>query len=317
MTSPSPEIQSNSKRISVKWSWLYLIGIAIYLSVLSKLDWSELIETFKRISIPLILLMGLVEVFSWGIRIAKWRVALGPRSKAAVAFFISKGGGNVTPGRVGELSPLLLRDFRSEKMGAWIILDRLLEASATLVLGFAGLVLVLGLSSGDKTPFLIVGLLAVMGIGYSLLFYAPWKKWLPEAGMLRKITELLDGAQQEARLLTTKLPALIGLTFCATVVDIFVGLIIFRSFGIAVPFAVLALSQCAHAIVSIVPITPNASGVPYLAAAAVVHTEANVPTDVLALAVLIRFSVVSALFWPCVLWAFRLVQRDEGETTAS
>jgi SAM-dependent methyltransferase/uncharacterized membrane protein YbhN (UPF0104 family) len=308
----STDSKTGLKRISGKWSWLYLIGLSIYLIVLSQLDWVQLGQTFKNIYFPFILLLGVLEVSGWGIRILKWYVALGPHSNAMAAFFISKGGGNITPGRVGEFSPILLKSFRSGKMGAWIVLDRILEASATLILGLAGLILVLGISSGDATPFWIGGLLGLMGTGYALLFYAPWTKWLPDTGLLNRIKNILIQAQREAKLLTTKLPWLTGLTFAATLMDLTIGYILYRSFGFTVSFAVLALAQCVHAIVSTIPLTPNATGIPYVAAAAILHQEAGIPIDVLTLAILVRFSIVTVLFWPGVMMAIHSLRRNDA-----
>jgi SAM-dependent methyltransferase/uncharacterized membrane protein YbhN (UPF0104 family) len=311
-STPSTESKTGSKWITLKWSWLYLIGLSIYLIVLSQLDWVQLGQTFKDIYLPFIVLLGALELSGWAIRIIKWQIALGAGSNAMAAFFISKGGGNLTPGRVGELSPILLKSFRTGKMGAWIVLDRILEASATLLIGLAGLVFVLGITSGGTTPFWIGGLLFIMAMGYALLFYAPWTKWLPETGILNRIKDLLIQAQQEAKLLTSKLPWLTGLTFCATLMDLTIGFILYKSFGFTVSFAVLALAQCVHAIVSTLPITPNATGIPYVAAAAILHQEAGIPIDVLTLAILVRFSIVTILFWPGVMMAVHSLRKNEA-----
>ena len=214
----------------------------------------------------------------------------------------------MTPGRVGELSPLLLARHRSPRTAAWIILDRLFEIAATLLLGALGAAAVgIGLAESlHLEPWMVaVGWLStVAGMVCLPLFLVTRREWLAAvAGRLRagtrpkRVVEWLAAVSHEIVQFRGKAPLLAIFTLAATAADVYIGMLLYRSFGYSVAFSVLAAAQCAHALVSVIPFTPNATGVPYLAAALLIHELGGVPPEALALAVPVRMALGGGLFW--------------------
>jgi len=71
------------------------------------------------------------------------------------------------------------------------------------------------------------------------------------------------------------------LTLTAKATDIIAVMCLCRAFGYAAGFLLVSAARCAHALVSALPLTPDATGVPYLAQAALLHREAGMPPEVL------------------------------------
>ena len=281
--------------------YLWIAGVILYLAIISYIGWEEVGSALGGLHYRYVAALMLVEAIALAMRAWKWRIALGPRQRALRACFISKAGGNLTPARIGELSPLLLEEHRSAQVGAWIVLDRVLEASATLAFGLVGIVAVLGLAGGGGLTWWAMAILALLG-GATYLFSKPrfmaaLSARFGPASLMGRGFRLLRPVSREMSALGPKTPFLVTLTLGATMLDLVIGYLLYMSFGIPVPLIVLALAQLVHALVSTVPIAPNATGIPYAAAAAVIYETAGVPLEVLAMAVGLRFLLTSAVFW--------------------
>lgn len=287
--------------------YLWIAGVILYLGFIWYVGWEDVGSALDGLDFSYLAALMLVEVIALGMRVWKWRIALGPRQKALRACFISKAGGNLTPARIGELSPLLLEEHRSARVGAWIVLDRVLEAAATLVLGLVGLVAVLGLAGGGGLTWWALALLATLGGATYLFTNSRFMEALSArfdpAGLIGRGFRLLGPVSREMSELGPKVPILVTLTLSATLLDLVIGYLLFMCFGIGVALTVLALAQLVHALVSSVPIAPNASGIPYAAAAAVIYETAGIPIEVLTVAIGLRFLIASGVFWGGFLFA--------------
>lgn len=303
--------------------WLWAVGAALYGGVLWYVGWEDLRGAFGAIALPWLLAMVGVElVVLWG-RAWKWRYGIGRGGEAIRLYFLAKASGNVTPGRVGELSPLLLARHRSPRTAAWIVLDRVLEIAATLLVGALGAVVV-GVAFAESLhlePWMIAaGWAAALG-GMVLLplFLVTRHRWLtagadrmPDGSRIQRAIRWLADVSHETRLFRSRAPLLALLTFGATVADVVIGMLLYISFGYWLPFALLAAAQCLHALVSAVPITPNATGVPYLATAVLLYKVGGVPPEVLALAIPVRIVVGGTLFWISFALAMVVGRRSDG-----
>ena len=300
---------------------LWLVGLALYAGIIGLIGWRPVRDAFTSVDPRALMVMAGVLLLAKWIRVLKWRFALGPGRQAVGLFFVSKLGGAWTPMRVGELSPLLLRSSRSARMGAWIVLDRLLETSATLALGAFGLLL-LGLGSHELLPLIVaggavlVGLPAVVLMRRDLLVLAAGRS--RRQTRLRRLLRFAAEASKEARRMRRMLPVVSMLTFVSTALDAYAGVVLIRSFGFDLEWAVAAAAQCAHGITSAIPITPSATGVPYVAAAGLIVKLGGIPVDVAAAAPPIAMVVNGIVFWPSFgigLWSFRgrrPVQTDQA-----
>lgn len=280
--------------------YLWPIGLALYLAVLWYVGWGRIGEALSSIQWPLLLAMMATEASAQWTRVLKWRLALGPGHNAAGLFFLSKAAGYWSPGRLGEFSPLLLTRHRSPRLGAWIFVDRLIEMTATLVLGLAGL-LALRFYRWEVVLALAA---AVLGAVAAAAYVGTRHGWMErqalrfaEGTRMRRAVTFAANAGREARRFSRSLPLAAPLTLAATALDIVSGMLLLLSFGYSVSFFVLATVQLTHAVTSAVPVTPNATGVPYLAAMTVLHELGGVPAEVLATAVALQIAAVNLVFW--------------------
>lgn len=281
--------------------YIWIVGLLLYLAIVFYVGWQDVRGTLAGLRYPYVLALVLVEAAALGLRAWKWRIALGPGQDSLRACFISKAGGNLTPARVGEFSPLLLAEHRSPRVGAWIILDRVLEASSTILLGLVGLVAVLGLGAWGGLTWSALLILVLLGGSTYLfsnqVFMDKVAQRFSTHSLANRALNFLKPVSREMARLGSRAPLLAGLSLSATVLDLLIGYLLFMSFGLSVAFTVLALGQLVHALASVFPLSPNATGIPYVAAAAVFHELGGVPVEVLAMAVGLRFVLGSVTFW--------------------
>jgi len=258
---------------------LALVGLALFAFLVWRFGWRTLLDHISSARADMLAAMLGLTLLGFWLRAWKWRIAMGPDADAVRMFFLAKVLGSWTPGRVGELSPLLLREHRSLRMGAWIVADRIIEIWLTLAFGLAGLWAV---SAVD--PVLASALAALFAAGTIAMWWLARAESPPAsdgAGWLARAWRLLHALRGEARHWGSKAAPIVLLTLTAKAADIIAVMCLCRAFGYAAGFLLVAAARCAHALVSALPLTPDATGVPYLAQAALLHREAGMPLDVL------------------------------------
>ncbi len=282
--------------------WFFLFGLLL----LTALGWhfgfrdlGALLRDAKPA--PLVLMTFLVVAGFW-IRAVKWRYALGPGQQGILLFFLAKTAGNWTPGRAGELAPLLLKRHRNARVAAWIGLDRVVEVAWTLVLGLAG-VAWLGLVAPWAWVALVVGFFVI-----ALLTLAGLRVRSKEIPILRGVNvggwkdRLLAFAlrvRTELVLFFRKLPLVMTLTFVAKLTDVYAVVYLCEAFGYTAGILLVCAARCAHGLVSAIPVTPDATGVPYVAAAWFLHQYAGIPYETLTTALALEVIVINAILWVC------------------
>jgi hypothetical protein len=286
------------RRLRFRYFWL--IGVVIYLAAVWYVGWDEFGAALATVHAPRLAWVGFAVGAALGLRVLKWRLILGRGSDAVQLYFLSKIGGGLSPGRIGELSPLLLRKHRTPQMAAWIVADRLLETAATLAFGAFGLLLL-------KTPLagLLPGVLiaACLFVGLPLVIvtqqgiFAWMAQRTAEHSIWHRAAEFLEDASGEIVRLKGRLPLAAIFTIIATALDIWSGLLAYWSMGSVLPFALLAAVQCVHGLVAAIPLFPNATGVPYVADAMLVNRIGGVGFDVIAATVTVHTVIVGTVFW--------------------
>ena len=303
MTSPEPdELDSDALfgKHTSRVRHLWVVGLALYIIFIWYIGWRSIGGALVKVDPGVLLALMAVEAAGLWTRALKWRLTLGPGRSAYHLFFLSKAAGGWSPGRVGELAPLLLRNHRTPRMAAWIVVDRLLEIAATLGLGLIGLIALRQPQHGMVLT--TIAALAVLVIGPLFVLTRRtlfiWLAGRSSAGSLvHRACMLLAAMSDEIFLLGRRIPAASAMTVVASCLDVAVGILLYRSFGFHVGFALLATVQCAHGIASAMPFTPNATGVPYLVAAGLLYTIGGIPKEVLAVAVGLRMVAVNIIFW--------------------
>lgn len=296
--------------------YLWIVGVALYLGFVVYVGWEDVAIAVRQIAPMYLIVFVAAEISVLLIRIAKWKIVLPYEPGVVKLAFLSKAGGNLTPGRVGEFSPLLMERYRSSRTGAWIVLDRLFEAAATLVLGVLGLVAVLGVVQGRVllviSVLILGGIVLFCGVLVSPGTVRRLKGIELRFGPLKNLVSVLATVSAEFSKLRPRMPVVFGISILATGIDLVIGWLLYKSLGFDVAFAVLAVAQVTHAVTSVIPVTPNATGVPYAAAAAVLHEVGAVSLEALAVAVGLRMILGNAVFWVMFLIGTRDVPTGES-----
>jgi SAM-dependent methyltransferase len=291
-----PPAQTRRSRLSHSW----LIGLVLYGCAVAYIGWAPLRDSLAAVRLPWLLSMGALMLVSLWLRAMKWRWALGPNQSAAGLFFLSKAAGGYSPARIGELAPLLIPRHRTPRLAAWIVLDRLLETGATVGLGIAGCI-ALGLPQRAMGAVFAAALILLVVLPFYLLtrraLFERAAGWFPNESTPRRLCMTVASVSDEIRSFRAMLPIAGAWSAACTMLDLAVGMLLYYSFGYAVPFSLLAVVQCAHGIASAVPFLPNATGGPYLVAAGLLYKFAAIPEGVLATAVGINVALSNVLFW--------------------
>ena len=300
--------------------YLFLVGL-ILLTVLGwHFGWENLATRIGDASPSQLAAMTLLIIVGFWIRAWKWHYALGPGQQGIRLFFIAKTAGNFTPARAGELAPLLLKQHRNARVAAWIGLDRLIEVAWTLGLGF------LGAASLGLFPWWGVGAGSVCaGFGVALGWYLLNNGWFragaededaPSNTLRSRLAQFIIMVRDELVLFAGKLPLSIIITALAKATDIYAVIFLCRAFGYDADFLLVCAARCAHALVSAVPVTPDATGVPFIAAAWCLNTYASIPYDTLTAALGLELVVINGILWACfcIVSAMRWPQHGPNST---
>jgi hypothetical protein len=293
---------NGARRSNTGGRWFFLAGLVL-LSVLGWYfgfqDLGALLRGARKLPLGG---MALLIIAGFWIRAVKWHFVLGPDQQGISLFFLAKTAGNWTPGRAGELAPLLLKRHRNARVAAWIGLDRLIEVAWTLGLGLAG-----ALSLGLVSPLGGAGLGLV---GASLSFFALYltrrqgsigltRTETENPGWRARLSTMVLRVRLELLLFSRKLPGIMALTLVAKLTDIYAVVLLCQAFGYSAGLLLVCAARCAHGLVSAIPVTPDATGVPYVAAAWFLNQYAAIPFETLTAALALEAIVINAILWAC------------------
>ncbi|MCF6284781.1 MAG: flippase-like domain-containing protein [Candidatus Hydrogenedentes bacterium] len=298
--------------------YLFLVGLILLTGLGWHFGWRNLGKLIGGASWRHLALMTLLILAGFWIRAWKWHYALGRGQQGIRLFFIAKTAGNFTPGRAGELAPLLLRQHRNARVAAWIGLDRLVEVAWTLGLGFVGAAAI-GLIPWWGAALGVAGGLLAVALSW-LLLRKNWFRFDQEEESAKgsiwriKAGRFVNTVRDELLLFAGKLPLIMTTTALAKATDIYAVILLCRAFGYDASFLLVGAARCAHALVSAVPVTPDATGVPFIAAAWCLNTYADIPYDTLTAALGLEVIVINAILWACFCGVSALRWRDSSHS---
>ncbi len=309
-----PYSSAMANHFEKSWSrYLFLIGLAFLGLLIWHFGWKNLVDVLLGLRPVPFLAMIIIITLSFWVRAWKWRYALGSGKNSVSLFFWAKVAGNFSPGRVGELAPLLSTRHRTPQVAAWIIADRLLEILLTLLFGFLG-VWLLHLISGLLAAVLAcLGLLLILTGAYLIYrsdLLKPLETRLPEASRRRALATLLIQLHEETRALAPKAPNILFITAAGKILDIYVGVYLCLAFGYDVSFLLMCAARCAHALVSAIPLATDATGVPFAAAAVIIHQYAAMPYPALTVALSLEYLFINLILWLSLLLSIKLERGD-------
>jgi len=247
-----------------RWIGLVVAAVIVWI-ILSRTPWSEVADALKRVSLSQCALGLCILVGAQLLRTLKWRMALrGEHTYGEVVYlyFFSKAAGAMSPGRVGELAPLLTQPFRSGKVAALLVVDRAMEAAATIVIGLCAM-LFLG-SSDARILVASVVLLTCFASGLILLSRTAWWESAAAAREGRRGAAWLKAVasvSRASRALSRDLPRLFAVTLVASVMDILYFQRLFAGLGEQIGLPVLAVMCLASGIATFLAPTPFGLGV--------------------------------------------------------
>lgn len=293
---------SESVRRSGKGRWFLLVGLILLTALGWHFGFRDLGALLRGAKPAPLAIMTLLIIAGFWIRAAKWRYALGAGQQGILLFFLAKTAGNWTPGRAGELAPLLLKRHRNARVAAWIGLDRVVEVAWTLGLGLAG-VAYLGLVA--PWAWFSIGLL---GVALGLFTFLGLKGGQEKASELvgesklnwpTRLVSILRNIRVELVLFARKMPVIMALTLVAKLTDVYAVVYLCEAFGYSAGLLLVCAARCAHGLVSAIPVTPDATGVPYVAAAWFLHQYAGIPFETLTAALALEVILINAILWAC------------------
>ena len=281
-------------------AYLFILGLCVYMGVVWYFGWTDIRDELLNADLPLVIASAVMILIATWARVGKWRYALGSGHNAIGLFFVSKATGNWTPGRLGEFAPMAIRAHRTPKIGAWIMFDRLLEIAVTLALGLYGLA-VIQLLTPVQFGIVLSATVLLCFVGAYLItrrsfFLKLAERSRPES-FLYKLAMLFAAASEEFYFFLRKLPGVAAITVVTKCMDLFAVALLFQAIGYRPGFALMSAAKCALAIVSFIPITPSATGVPHGTQAWIMNTVADIPYEALVAGIGLEVVVVSVTFW--------------------
>lgn len=269
-----------------------LLGPAVLLAILSRVDLAEIARSLGRVSLRHAALACVVVLLSVLIRTLRWRVilaAVGVRlpyrellGYYGYSFFI----GSVTPGRVGEL----VRTFPIVRAGAdpgvalfTVLFDRLTDVAVLVIAATAALALGLGhRDDAGRAALVLVALGGLAaGVGWVLL--------------RSKAKRFVAGLREGMRSMTAGVVAVcVGLTLAAWAVSYGANWLLSESLGLGVSYLWIVGVSAAASLVSLLPVTVLGAGTRDATLIVLLASQGIDATDALAL---------SALFLLITLWS--------------
>jgi len=254
-----------------------LIGLAILVFILSRLDLQATVATLAHVQWGYLLIALAANLVLFGLKSWRWQTLLRmqgivyPRTDAFLAFVSGLFLGLVTPGRVGELSKAL---YLKQDLGlpaseglANVLMDRLFDLYTILILGTVGLIWF------QLLPAWALALIAAGTLGAMLMPAALLSERLASWG-LRVASQLpflgrrgprlrtwVDGFQQGLRpLLKPGLGTPLILTLVAYAFFFSQAQLLALALGLQIPFAYLAVCLSIAGVVTLLPISFSGLG---------------------------------------------------------
>jgi hypothetical protein len=313
MEIPEPKPDDSTKPLfgQGKSKYIVLIGLTIYCTVIWNFGLRDIRDQLLDADITKIAIATIIIFTATWLRILKWRYALGPGQHALGLFIMSKATGDLTPGRLGEFAPMVIKNHRTAKIGAWIMFDRIIEILATITLGLYGLVTINLLSQNQLTlVFIATAIATIMGIYFIThrsIFLWMAKK-VRDGSLLHRLFTILAAINLEIFMFMRSLPFISLITIVTKAMDLFAVMTIFQALGAFPSFGLTAASKCALAIVGFVPITPTATGVPHSTQFWLMNTIGDIPGEALVVGIGIEVIIVSVTFWTSTALVIRFVR---------
>ena len=317
--------------------WVFrLIGIGIFVLILTRIDLDQLYQTLRTID-PLFLLLSLVlqavalvvTTFRWQLIMHRLEIYV-PFRHCVIQQLIGTAAGVITPGQLGEFIKVLYLGsygYAVPESALSVVVDRLFDLSMLFLFGLIGLAVLFRVPPG-LTAALATGICILVGGG--LLFARNREKSAQTlATVVAKISP--QAYKETVHKNTHHLAQLVGkfnlslLAACALLSTVNYGLLLLRIYCMALsvhvvaPFWYLAMAIPLLRLVGLIPISISGIGTRditmiYLLGRVGVPQEASLVLSILSLLTLQFQVLVGLMAW----WRYPVqVSRGKGSSRES
>jgi uncharacterized protein (TIRG00374 family) len=178
MTSTAANQEQSLWRRILRNRWAFrLIGVAIFVLILTRIDLMEAFETLKSVNLFFVLLSLLIQMVALFVATVRWHLIMRylqiliPLRRTFVHQLVGTAAALVTPGQLGEFVKVLYHrqeGYPLPESFLSVVIDRAYDLLMLLLFGFISLSLLFGLSPQLTT---ILSIAAVVGAIVIFLFF--------------------------------------------------------------------------------------------------------------------------------------------------
>lgn len=234
--------------------------------IFRQMDFGEVVKAIRTASFDLLALSVALTLVAHLLRIFKWHIVLRDQYdglEVAVLFFSSKAFGDLSPARLGEFAPLLSEKYRSGKVAALLLVDRVFEAYATLLFGAIGFLLLqfrdARIIVGSLTVFLALSL--SLALLMSTRFWGKVQRLVGHWPVLGQGLRIAVAVSRGLDSLKRWLGLLWLISMIATALGLFFFQVLFLSVGVRVSWPLAATMVCVAAVAALIAFTPWGLGI--------------------------------------------------------
>jgi uncharacterized membrane protein YbhN (UPF0104 family) len=252
------------RRVQAVLGWL--AGIVILYLIFRQMDVSQVTVSLRTASVGLVTLSVVLALTAHFLRVFKWYVVLRDQYsglEVAMLFFSSKAFGDLSPARLGEFAPLLSGKYRSGKVAALLLVDRVFEAYATLFFGTLGFLLL----RFRDTRIIVGGVAIFLALSVAFVLLASARLWENVQQVSGRWSVLVHGLRiivAVSRGFGTfkHLSWMLWLiSMIATSLGLFFFQVLFLSVGVQASWPLVATMACVAAIAALIAFTPWGLGI--------------------------------------------------------
>lgn len=266
----------SSRKPGLVLSWS--LGIILAGGIILWLGGRGVVEAVQHVEGPYLGLALFALLLGSGLRLVKWQLVLRKEydfSETTIAFLASKLWGGLLPARVGEFAPLTISRYRTARVSALVIIDRVFESYATLLAGAIGFII---LGFRDQTMIVLwISIVVIVSIGFFVATSsALWHRFQQTFGKWRLLATIFQGLEKVSSSLQTLRRywlLLLSLSLIATMLDFVFIQFLFFSLSQKVSLLLIAVAWCASAFAAMVSITPAGLGIADASYLYVYHLE--------------------------------------------
>jgi uncharacterized protein (TIRG00374 family) len=164
-----------------RWSFR-LIGVALFILILTRIDLGELFQTLKDVRISYVLLSMLIQLVALVVSTVRWHMIMNyldiriPLRLTFLHQLVGTGAAQITPGQLGEFVKVLYHRKHGYPLPdsfLSVVIDRAYDLLMLLLFGFVSLSLLFGLSTRLTVT---LAALAVSGAVLAFLFFRRYEE---------------------------------------------------------------------------------------------------------------------------------------------